>query len=167
MNKIFYVYVDSNNYRNDIQGVRAVSAMLVLVFHIWFQKVSGGVDVFFVISGFLMTGMLLRQYAKEEKLKPFKFWGGIVKRITPAAYIVLLTTFFFCYFFVPPVYWTAIIHEFILSAAHLENLLLIRREVDYLESGGVASPFQQYWALSIQVQFYIFLPFLLSLLIYI
>lgn len=167
MKKTFDIYINDNKYRDDIQGIRAIGAMLVLVFHIWFQKVSGGVDVFFVVSGFLMTGMLLRQYAKEEKLKPFHFWGGIIKRVAPSAYVVLLTTFILSYFFVPPVYWVATIHEFIFSAGHLENLLLIRREVDYLQKGDPASPFQQYWALSIQVQFYAFLPFLIGPLLYI
>ncbi|WP_186436940.1 acyltransferase family protein [Vreelandella titanicae] len=167
MNKIFDVYTLDNKYREDIQGVRAIGAMLVLVFHIWFQKVSGGVDVFFVVSGFLMTGMLLRQYAKEGSIKPFHFWGGIIKRVAPSAYVVLLTTFILSYFFVPPVYWVATIHEFIFSAGHLENLLLIRREIDYLQIGDPASPFQQYWALSMQVQFYAFFPFLIWPLLYI
>ncbi|MFS8149690.1 acyltransferase [Halomonas profundus] len=167
MNKTFDVYTLDNKYRKDIQGVRAIGAMLVLVFHIWFQKVSGGVDVFFVVSGFLMTGMLLRQYARDGNIKPFHFWGGIIKRVAPSAYVVLLTTFILSYFFVPPVYWVATIHEFIFSAGHLENLLLIRREVDYLQIGDPASPFQQYWALSIQVQFYAFLPLLIGPLLYI
>lgn len=167
MNKTFDIYTNDNKYRDDIQGIRAIGAMLVLVFHIWFQKVSGGVDVFFVVSGFLMTGLLLRQYAREEKLKPFYFWAGIIKRVAPSAYVVLLTTLILSYFFVPPVYWVATIHEFIFSAGHLENLLLIRREVDYLQIGDPASPFQQYWALSIQVQFYAFLPFLIGPLLYI
>ncbi|WP_346795484.1 acyltransferase [Halomonas sp. Bachu 37] len=167
MNKTFEVYLEDKNYRNDIQGIRAIGAMLVLVFHIWFQKVSGGVDVFFVVSGFLMTGLLLRQYSREETLKPLQFWGGIIKRVAPSAYIVLLVTLFFSYFFISPVYWEAVINEFVFSAAHLENLLLIRREVDYLKREEPASPFQQFWALSIQVQFYAFLPFLLGPLVYV
>nr|WP_082906572.1 MULTISPECIES: acyltransferase family protein [unclassified Halomonas] len=167
VNKTFDVYTSDNKYREDIQGVRAIGAMLVLVFHIWFQKVSGGVDVFFVVSGFLMTGMLIRQYAKERNIKTFHFWGGIIKRVAPSAYVVLLITFILSYFFVPPVYWVATIHEFIFSAGHLENILLIRREVDYLQAGDPASPFQQYWALSIQVQFYAFFPFLIGPLLYI
>ncbi|QNU61642.1 acyltransferase family protein [Vreelandella titanicae] len=167
MNKTFEIYIGNNSYRNDIQGVRAIGAMLVLVFHIWFHKVSGGVDVFFVVSGFLMTGMLLRQYAREGKLNPLQFWGGIIKRVVPAAYVVLLITFFLSYFFIPPVYWRQTIHEFVFSAVQMENLLLIRREVDYLESETPASPFQQYWALSIQVQFYIFLPLFIKPLIHI
>lgn len=167
MNNIFDVYAANNKYRYDIQGIRAVGAMLVLIFHIWFQKVSGGVDVFFVVSGYLMTGILLRQYAKDNELKVLQFWASIVKRVTPSAYVVLISTLILSYFFISPVYWIATIHEFIFSAGHLENILLMRREVDYLQSGDPVSPFQQYWALSIQVQFYAFLPFLMAPLLYI
>ncbi|UXZ55436.1 acyltransferase [Halomonas sp. 7T] len=167
MTKTFDIYARDNSYRYDIQGIRAIGAMLVLIFHIWFQKVSGGVDVFFVVSGYLMTGILLRQYAKDEKLKILQFWANIVKRVTPSAYVVLVSTLLLSYFFISPVYWIATIHEFILSAGHLENILLMRREVDYLQSGDPASPFQQYWALSIQIQFYAFLPFLMVPLLYI
>ena len=166
MNNTFDIYATNNSYRYDIQGIRAIGAMLVLVFHIWFQKVSGGVDVFFVVSGYLMTGILLRQYAKDKKLKVLQFWANIVKRVAPPAYVVLVATLILSYFFIPPVYWVATIHEFVFSAANLENLLLMRREVDYLQSGDPASPFQQYWALSIQVQFYAFIPFLIAPLLY-
>lgn len=167
MNNTFDIYANNNSYRYDIQGIRAIGAILVLVFHIWFQKVSGGVDVFFVVSGYLMTGILLRQYAKDKKLKVIQFWANIVKRVAPPAYVVLVATLILSYFFIPPVYWVATIHEFVFSAANLENLLLMRREVDYLQSGDPASPFQQYWALSVQVQFYAFIPFLIAPLLYI
>lgn len=73
----------SMGYRNDIQGVRALGAILIMIFHIWVNKASGGVDVFFVISGFLMSFILLRGYFKDNIINAFLFWGSIVKRIAP------------------------------------------------------------------------------------
>lgn len=63
MNEVFKPYAESY-YRRDIQGVRAIGAILIIIYHIWVQKVSGGVDVFFVMSGYLMASLLLREYAK-------------------------------------------------------------------------------------------------------
>lgn len=80
-------------YRNDIQGVRAIGAILIMIYHIWFSKVSGGVDVFFVVSGYFMAGMLARSYVRNGKVKPFEFWGRIIRRIAPLAYTVIAATF--------------------------------------------------------------------------
>jgi peptidoglycan/LPS O-acetylase OafA/YrhL len=161
MKEIFEPYAN-RCYRYDVQGIRAIGAIIILVYHIWMNKVSGGVDVFFVLSGFLMTGLLLRQYAREQRLRPFEFWGGIVKRIAPSAYLVLLATLIFGYFFLPPLFWRVSLNDLLFSAAHLQNFQLMRLSVDYLGAESPASPFQQFWALSMQVQFYFLLPILLA-----
>ena len=92
------VYKDVS-YRYDIQGIRAIGAILIMFYHIWFNKVSGGVDVFFVVSGYFMAGMLARSYLRNEKIKPFEFWGRVIRRVTPLAYIVIASTLFSAYFF--------------------------------------------------------------------
>lgn len=153
-------------YRDDIQGIRALGAILIMIFHIWVNKVSGGVDVFFVISGFLMSFMLLRGYFKENTINPLFFWGGIAKRIAPSAYVVLSATLVLSYFFSSPYTLHETINEIVISSLHAENLQLIRKSVDYLRSDGAPSPVQQFWALSIQVQFYLFLPLVLIPLAY-
>jgi peptidoglycan/LPS O-acetylase OafA/YrhL len=150
-----------NSYRDDIQGVRAIGALFIAVYHIWLAKVSGGVDVFFVISGFLMASVLIRQYNREGRLKPVAFWGNLVRRIAPSAYFVLLCTLGLSYVFVPEPLWTQVIKETVHSALHVENLGLMRSSVDYLARDNPPSPVQQFWALSIQIQFYAVLPFLL------
>lgn len=153
-------------YRNDIQGLRAVGAIIIMVFHIWFNKVSGGVDVFFVVSGYLMTGIILKGYFIKGTISTLPFWGGIIKRVAPSAYVVLGATLVVSYLITSPLIIYSVIHEIIASALHIENLWLIRLSVDYLSSGRLPSPVQQFWALSIQIQFYIVFPFIIIFLAY-
>ncbi len=155
-----------HEYRNDIQGLRAVGALIIMIFHIWFNKVSGGVDVFFVISGFLMASIVLKGYFANGTVSPLPFWGGVIKRVSPSAYIVLGATLLASYFITSPVTIYSVLHEIIASALHLENIQLIRLSVDYLSSGRPPSPVQQFWALSIQMQFYVVFPLILIPLAY-
>ncbi len=159
--------VTRDDYRHDIQGIRAISALLIAVYHIWINKVSGGVDVFFVISGFLMTGVLIRQILQLDRIRPLIFWGNLIKRIAPGACTVLLFTLVAGYFIVPEPLWSQLIQETLFSALNLENLELMRRSVDYLARELPPSPVQQFWALSIQVQFYVLLPPVLMLALWI
>lgn len=155
----FNIY-NKSTYRYDIQGVRALGAILIMIYHIWFGKVSGGVDIFFVVSGYFMAGMLLRSYLNHKRIKPFEFWGKIIRRVAPLAYTVIAGTLILGYFFMPPYLWGGSISEALTSALHIENLQLIRVGTDYIASNDPPSPFQQFWALSIQIQFYLFLPFI-------
>lgn len=156
-----------SEYRNDIQGLRALGALIIMVFHIWVHKVSGGVDVFFVISGFLMSSIILKAFFLHGVINPLPFWGGIIKRVAPSAYVVLIATLMTSYFITSPVSIAGVVQEIIASALHVENLQLMRQSVDYLAAGELPSPVQQFWALSIQIQFYIILPFILIPLAYI
>ncbi len=155
-----------HEYRNDIQGLRAVGALIIMIFHIWFNKVSGGVDVFFVVSGFLMASIVLKGYFSKGTVSPFPFWGGVIKRVAPSAYIVLGATLLASYFITSPVSIYSVLHEIIASALHLENIQLIRLSVDYLSTDRAISPVQQFWALSIQMQFYVVFPLILVPLAY-
>ena len=154
-------------YRNDIQGLRALGSLIIMVFHIWFNKVSGGVDVFFVISGFLMASILLKDYFSKGIKSPFPFWGGIIKRVAPSAYLVLGVTLILVYFLTPPGSLDTTVNEVIASILHVENIQLMRKAVDYLQTDAIPSPVQQFWALSLQIQFYIVLPFIIIPLAYI
>lgn len=151
-----------NRFRDDVQGMRALGALLILIFHLWVHKVSGGVDVFFVVSGYLMAGLLLRQAANGGRLRPIEFWAGVVKRVAPAAYLVLLCTLLFGYLYVPAPLWRTVIDDLLFSALQLENLHLMRSGANYLDRHMPPSPFQQFWALSMQMQFYLLLPGLLG-----
>ena len=138
-----------------------------MVFHIWFNKVSGGVDVFFVISGFLMSSILLKDYFSKGIINPLPFWGGIIKRVAPSAYFILGITLVSVYFLTSPGSLDSIVKEVISSILHVENIQLMRKAVDYLQADAVPSPVQQFWALSIQIQFYIVLPLIIIPLAYI
>lgn len=157
MHDLFQPYI-SRTYRQDIQGVRALGAVLIMVYHLWLNKVSGGVDVFFVVSGFFMANMLLGQLATNGQIQPVVFWGKLVKRIAPAAYTVLLATLLLGFLFIPATQWVGLVNEVIYSAFHAENLHLMRSSVDYLARNEPPSAVQQFWALSIQIQFYLILP---------
>lgn len=150
-------------FRDDVQGVRAISALMIAVYHIWLNGVSGGVDVFFVISGFLVTTTLLKQLARGGRVSPLGFWIRLAWRIFPSAYLVLGGTVLLTLLFVPVTLWKFGVNELIASAAHIENLELMRQSTSYLDREDPPSPFQQFWALSLQMQFYVVLPFLVML----
>ncbi|MCX7568339.1 acyltransferase family protein [Sulfitobacter sp. F26169L] len=149
-------------FRNDIEGIRAIGAILVMAYHIWSQRVSGGVDVFFVVSAFLMTDMLLRSREQTGRLEITKFYSKILARITPLTYVVISVTLIAIVFLVSPTFWRVQFNEAIMASIHLENFHLARTSANYLDRSGILSPFQQFWALSLQVQFYVTLPVVLT-----
>jgi len=151
---------ESSTYRPEIQGVRTIGALLVACFHIWGGRVSGGVDVFFVISGFLITGSLYREVTRSQTIDVLAFWGRILKRVSPMAYLVLGLTLLAALIWMPESRQDGFLSEVFYSAFHLENIKLMMNSVDYLARDEAPSPVQQFWALSIQVQFYLVWPFM-------
>jgi peptidoglycan/LPS O-acetylase OafA/YrhL len=147
-------------FRPEIEGLRAVAATLVAVFHIWLGRVSGGVDVFFVVSGFLITTVLLSHVDRHGAPRLAVFWGRLVKRLLPAALIVLLAVVVASVFLLPEARWKETIKEIAASAVYVQNWLLAFNSVDYLLQDGPVSPVQHFWALSTQGQFYLLWPLL-------
>ncbi|MBJ6124273.1 acyltransferase family protein [Microvirga splendida] len=150
-----------STFRPEIQGLRTIGALLVACFHIWGGRVSGGVDVFFVVSGFLITGSLYKEVQRSQTIDVVAFWGRIAKRIAPMAYAVLALTLLAALLWMPQSRQAGFLSEVIYSALHLENVKLMMNSVDYLARDEAPSPVQQFWALSVQVQFYAVWPFLL------
>lgn len=144
-------------YRNDIQGIRALSALTIMVYHIWLNKVSGGVDVFFVISGFLIGTQILGSLGPGGSFNVINFLSKILTRITPSAALVLVTTIALVPLLSPPSLWKFSVNELVAAAFHIENIELMRQSTNYLNREDPPSEFQQFWALSIQVQFFIIL----------
>lgn len=147
-----------------IQGLRTIAALLVAVYHIWFGRVSGAVDVFFVVAGYFAIKSFLKMVAlpgHREQMRFVKsYWLKTARRIAPSATAVLVATSLVSVWFLPPVNWMQNIRHGFASLLNLENWYLIRSGTNYLEAGSSQSMFQQFWALSLQVQFYIFLPIL-------
>ena len=153
-------------YRPEIEGIRVVAALLVAVYHIWMSQVSGGVDVFFVVSGFLITTSLLSKYARDGYIKFGTFVFGLLKRLLPHAFVVLIFITVISYFLLPEVRYLATIKEIVASIFYFENWQLAITGTDYLDQHNAQSPVQHFWAMSIQGQFYIIWFLIVSLSIW-
>lgn len=142
-------------FRTDIEGLRAVAAILVAVYHIWLGRVSGGVDVFFVIAGFLVTGTLLRQLERTGRISAGSYLGRLMVRLLPNALTVLLAVGVATVLLFPVTRQADVMREIVASALYVENWQLIANSVDYLARDAGDSPVQHFWAMSIQGQFYL------------
>ena len=148
----------ASSFRPEIQGLRAVAAILVAIYHIWLGRVSGGVDVFFVVSAFLITKSLLGQVERNGRVDFLDFWSGLAQRLLPASMLVLFTIVVVSVVWLPRLVWDETIRQIFAAVLYLENWQLAFNAVDYLAQGQAASPVQHYWALSVQGQFYFLWP---------
>lgn len=142
-------------YRPEIEGLRAIAALLVAVYHIWMMRVSGGVDVFFVVSGFLITTSLLSRYARDGYIKFWSFILGLLRRLLPSALTVMTFVAVASFFILPDARFLSIIKEITASLLYFENWQLAITGTDYLDQNNPQSPVQHFWAMSIQGQFYV------------
>jgi peptidoglycan/LPS O-acetylase OafA/YrhL len=150
--------------RIEIQALRALAVSLVVLYHVVPLRVPGGyvgVDVFFVVSGFLITGHLLREVDRTGRVRLARFWARRARRLLPAALLVLLATAVATALWVPRSYWQGWLREIAASALYLENWVLAGDAVDYLAHTNAASPAQHYWSLSTEEQFYLLWPLLI------
>ncbi|MET3450852.1 acyltransferase family protein [Curtobacterium sp. 1544] len=150
--------------RWDIQGLRAFAVLAVVLYHLWPGRLPGGfvgVDVFFVISGFLITGHLLRELVTTGRIGLAGFWARRAKRLLPGAFLTIVATGTAVLLWVPSALWGQYGRELIASTVYVQNWQLAADSVDYLAQGNQASPFQHFWSLSVEEQFYIALPLLL------
>lgn len=145
----------SRQFRPEIQGLRAIGALLVATYHIWIERVSGGVDVFFVISGFLVLGSLLDQADRTGRVDLWRYASGLMVRLLPLALLVIAATMAMAVALLPQTRWRGLTIESVASIAYLENWRLAFSAVDYLDRDEAVSPFQHFWALSVQGQFYV------------
>jgi peptidoglycan/LPS O-acetylase OafA/YrhL len=149
-------------HRPELQGLRAVAVGLVVAYHVWFGRVSGGVDVFFVVSGFLLTGQLARA-AGQGPLQLGRRWSRTLVRLVPSAVVVLVATVVAGALLLPEARWPQTLREVVAAALFVENWQLAADSVDYAARSNMASPVQHYWSLSIQGQFVLVWPLLVAL----
>ncbi|SDE40962.1 acyltransferase family protein [Glycomyces harbinensis] len=142
-------------FRPELQGLRAIAVLLVAVYHIWFGRVSGGVDVFLLFTGFLITGSLLRSIERKGRIEPIRFLARLAQRLLPTIAVVLVGVLIATYLWMPPSRWAEILRETLASALYYENWLLAEKSVDYLTRDQGTSPLQHFWSLAIQGQFYL------------
>lgn len=145
----------------DIQLLRAIAVLSVVVFHLSPAVLPGGyvgVDVFFVISGYLITSHLVRQATATGRIDLPAFWARRARRLLPAALLVLAVTSVLIWRLAPPTTWAQFFTEAVASATYWENWFLAGSSVDYLAEGSAASPVQHFWSLSVEEQFYLVWP---------
>ncbi len=141
-------------FRPELQGLRAFAVLLVAVYHIWFGRVSGGVDVFLFLTGFLITGSLLRMVEREGRVRPLTFLARLARRLLPATAVVLLAVLAMGWLLLPETRLYDVVSQTIASGLYFENWTLAANTVDYLARDRPQSPLQHFWSLSIQGQFY-------------
>ena len=157
---------DSERFRPDIQGLRAIAVGAVLLDHAGIPFVSGGyvgVDVFFVISGFLISTHLLTGLEEEGRIRFASFYAKRARRILPAALVVLALSVIGALIWVPPLLRVQVLKDAIATALYVPNYSFAVQGTDYLAQSTTPSLFQHYWSLGVEEQFYLIWPALLAL----
>ncbi|WP_343572377.1 acyltransferase family protein [Mycobacterium sp.] len=143
-------------YRLDLDGLRGIAIALVAMFHVWFGRVSGGVDVFLALSGFFFGGKLLRAALNpESSLSPVPDVVRLVRRLLPTLVVVLAGCAVLTILIQPQTRWETFADQSLASLGYYQNWELAGTVADYLRAGESVSPLQNIWSMSVQGQFYI------------
>ncbi|WP_187271811.1 acyltransferase family protein [Aeromicrobium terrae] len=156
----------STAIRGDVQGLRALAVSLVLLFHLWPNRLSGGyigVDVFFVISGYLITSHLLGRPPRDLRGLG-TFWSRRIRRLLPASFLVLAVTLLASRLIAPETQWANTARDVRGATLYILNWRLAGNSVDYLAAENAPSPVQHFWSLSVEEQFYLGWPVLMLVL---
>jgi len=153
--------------RPDIQGLRAVAVLLVVANHLWDYPRGGfvGVDVFFVLSGFLITGLLLKEQQGKGRISYLDFYRRRIRRIIPAATLVIVVTVAATYLLYSRGRGEGVASDGLWAFLFASNWHFAAVGTDYFQSNGSISPLQHYWSLAVEEQFYIVWPTLLAVLL--
>jgi peptidoglycan/LPS O-acetylase OafA/YrhL len=161
-------HAEPSRFLPHVQGLRAIAVLFVVLYHFWPGRLPGGyvgVDVFFVISGFLITGHLMRELTATGTVRLGQFWARRARRLLPASLLVLL----FCALVAMSPYLTPTsalpneVREIIASTFYVENWYLALNSADYLNHAGDPTTVQHYWSLSLEEQFYVIWPLVMLL----
>lgn len=153
-------------YRADIDGLRAVAVLPVVLYHAGVPGITGGfigVDVFFVISGFLITSIIATEIS-ENRFSLLSFYERRARRILPALTMVVLSTFVIGWFFLLPQEYKDLGHSALATALFLSNVYFML-EFNYFAPAAEFAPLLHTWSLAVEEQFYLFFPPMLALLI--
>ena len=154
----------SNRYRPDIDGLRAIAVLLVMNFHAFPEAMPGGfigVDIFFVISGFLITGIIAREL-DQQRFSLLAFYSRRIRRIFPALIVVLCATLVLGWMWMLPAAYAQLSADVFASAAFFSNIALLLQS-GYFDIESARKPLLHLWSLGIEEQFYLFWPLILML----
>lgn len=134
--------------RRDIQGLRFVAVLLVVVYHVWLDRVSGGVDIFLALSAYFLTASFTRRLESHEPLRLVGYWTRTFGRIVPLATLTILAVVVTAPWLMPLTVWPDVQQQAVASALYVQNWWLAANDVSYY--GGEPIPLQHFWSLSIQ-----------------
>jgi peptidoglycan/LPS O-acetylase OafA/YrhL len=156
-------------FRPDLEGLRGIAILLVVAYHAGVRGFSGGyvgVDVFFVLSGYLISGLLLREFNATGRLDLIAFYARRARRLLPAASLVLVATIAACHFIYAPFEQQGFTGSAVATAAYLSNVWFAKNAIQYLAPDGASNPFLHTWSLAVEEQFYLVWPLMLMAMLY-
>nr|WP_264003992.1 acyltransferase family protein [Mycolicibacterium sphagni] len=157
---------EKSHFRPDIEGLRAIAVTAVVLFHAAVPGIGGGyvgVDVFFVISGFLITGLLWREVSGTGSVRLRRFYGARARRLLPASAMVGVVTMVASILLLPPLRVPTVLYDGIASALYVGNYWFVIDNINYFSDLLTPSPFLHYWSLGVEEQFYlVWAPLLLG-----
>lgn len=160
-------FIETRGFRPEIQGLRAFAVLLVVLYHVWFGRVSGGVDVFLFISAFLLSLSNMRKINEGRPLNLFTYWLHVFQRLLPVATVTIAGTTIASFFILSPSRWADMLADAKGSLFYYQNWHLAFNSVDYYAQNAASkTPFQHFWSLSIQGQIFILWPLLFALIAY-
>ena len=153
-------------FRADLEGLRGVAVLAVVLFHAGLPGTSGGyvgVDVFFVLSGFLITGLLRDELVRDGRVRLVRFWARRARRLLPAALLVLTATAVAAVLLLSPLRARTVLGDALAAALYAGNHRFAVASTDYLGDADAVSPLLHTWSLGVEEQFYVVWPLLLLL----
>ncbi len=151
----------TRKFRPDVEGLRAIAVLFVVLYHAHVPGISGGfvgVDVFFVISGFLITGHLVREHEQRSSISILGFYARRARRILPASTLVVLLTVFAAYHWLGFIEGNSVAVDAKWTAVFLANIHLAQVGTSYFGSQAPPSALQNMWSLGVEEQFYVVWP---------
>jgi peptidoglycan/LPS O-acetylase OafA/YrhL len=151
-------------YRGDIEGLRAVAIVLVVFYHAHVVGFNGGfvgVDIFFVLSGYLITNLLVKEVAQTGHLNIFAFYARRLRRLMPASLLMVAATIFASRFLLSPLEQAHIFWSAAATLCYVSNFYFIHQALDYWAANTGINPFLHTWSLAVEEQFYLVWPFVI------
>jgi peptidoglycan/LPS O-acetylase OafA/YrhL len=155
-------------FRPDLEGLRAVAVLLVVAYHAWPKGFSAGfigVDLFFVLSGFFITGLLNREFEQKGTFSLREFYSRRLRRILPVALLVAFATMVCALLFLPSIRWHNLALDFLAVTYSMGNIVFANQATQYFAPVSAPSPFLHMWSLGVEEQFYLVWPIVLLLLL--